>query len=790
MNRLTNTIAISFALGSWLGFVFTWNTLLLFVFLAISCAVFFLSKDHRILNLPVFIAGVLLMSTAINSSQITQYDGSYVKGEGVVIDRWKSTDFYDRLLVELDGIQGQDIRETVLLQVQRGGEEPLVIGQHVSFTGLLQMPSPQGNPGLFDYQRYLLTYGVHATIRTTTEDLSDIYDSGSLSLGIRRVGQDYIRSVFEEHLSPSGADFLNTVLLGKSELPEEVTESFRRLGISHILAVSGLHIGLIALLLLRILGLFGLSRKWIYAITMISLMAYIHILAYKGSAMRAGLMLGISMLSQILHRGYDPKKALGISVLLILITNPLRLFDIGLQLSVLAMIAILYMEPRFSFIDVSGLKLSSMVKLTLVIQIFLLPVQLIYFSELAPLVLLANPILVPLFTIALYGGVLILLTGFLGGMVVGIIDGAVDFVIQGIYQLTQLLGASTQGFYLPSPRPEEFIVYYMLLGLYLNRHRLRHIPSLAKEHFWRLALFYLLVIGASKLYFDPISIQMIDIGQGDAALLSSPGRTVLIDTGGSHLESDRSFETILRPFLRQQVFGPVDYLILSHNDIDHAGNGELLIEEGLVRHVVVSDPAFAVGEIPGASYVKVGDYLPFGEGGLEVLSTGPRGMGPGNDASLVLRLSHYQSSLLFTGDIEREGERALAQRSIQSTLLKVPHHGSKGSGSEEFIRWVQPELALVSVGRKNPYGHPHEEVLQRYEDLGIPLLCTDRDGQLQIEFNRWGAWVEPSIKPRQSILDYLMDNGIMLLLLLASVYLAYRITQYSLSTSNTLERRL
>ena len=253
-------------------------------------------------------------------------------------------------------------------------------------------------------------------------------------------------------------------------------------------------------------------------------------------------------------------------------------------------------------------------------------------------------------------------------------------------------------------------------------------------------------------------ITMVDIGQGDSIFLRDwKGRTILIDVGGrvtfksgdkwqERSQSANADKTLI-PYLKSRGVGKLDALVLTHTDQDHMGDMVEVARQIPVKKVYVSPGSLTSSKFQEKlkqlhSPVKVvqrGDQLPIFDHHLEVLSPDEVGDGKNND-SIVLYGQFYQKRFLFTGDLEEAGEKKLLKNDpqLQVDVLKVGHHGSKGSSSDVFLDQLHPQLALISVGKKNRYQHPHKELLDRLEERSISYLRTDERGAIRLI--GWDHW--------------------------------------------------
>lgn len=241
-------------------------------------------------------------------------------------------------------------------------------------------------------------------------------------------------------------------------------------------------------------------------------------------------------------------------------------------------------------------------------------------------------------------------------------------------------------------------------------------------------------------------VTFLDVGQGDCAVIQTPGgHVVVVDTGGWTPEDDHGRRTLV-PFLRAQGIHCVDALVLTHPDDDHIGGATTLMERIPVRWLLVSglpSDSATYGEVLATARrrgvrlatLRRGQFLQFSDGVLAEVLHPPAGGLPllehaDNNGSIVLRIRWENTSFLLPGDAEAEAEAAMlvSGLDLRADVLKLGHHGSATSSTEAFLHAVQPQVAIVSAGRRNPFGHPHPDVLARLEARKIRIFRTDRDG--------------------------------------------------------------
>ncbi|MDO5597971.1 MAG: DNA internalization-related competence protein ComEC/Rec2 [Acidaminococcus sp.] len=564
-----------------------------------------------------------------------------------------------------------------------------------------------------------------------------------------------LRSQLRRALGPEDSALLEGMLLGGSRgIPAERLRLFTRCGLSHLLSVSGSHVALLLGLFAGGAAFLPLPRKMGALLVAFLLVSYGILCGLRASVCRA-LLLGLGALWGRVHRKRASSTAfLGLGLLLLPAWHPWWVWDPGFQLSFAAAGGLLLLRrPVEEKLAVwLPLPLARGLSVPLGAQILGLPFLVHHFHMLSLVSLLANVLLVPLLSLCLAFGA------------AGAMMSALGLSFPGRLLLVgagQLLGISLWGGEWLSNLPGTHWVsgqvplwvwpLYLLLVLALleqgwfrpERPRLRRAGIMATG----LALCLLLLAH----HFRPrtFSAYFLDVGQGDCAVVVTPERQVFVfDTGGLSGHFDPG-EKILVPFLRYLGTDQVDAVFLSHGHHDHAGG-----LAGLLRWMPVAaiylplenpskdvEKALHLVQRKNTSKIvyKMQTNQKIGKKKsiikiVEAPKLEEKG-GTGNENSAIVRMSCDGHSFLFTGDAPAEVEELAAQRPIQSDVLKVSHHGSRTSSSEVFLETVRPRLAVISSGRRNSFGHPHRETIEKLETHRIPLVRTDQVGAVKIVFD-------------------------------------------------------
>lgn len=624
----------------------------------------------------------------------------------------------------------------------------------VQVQGIFRAPDGFYNPGQLDPELRAAIAGEGGSLETLGKDCRELAPAPCWQDRLFALGEK-LRDQLRQAMGPADSALLEGMLLGGSGgIAPDRLRLFTRCGLSHLLSVSGSHVALLLGLFASGTALLPLSRRGGAVLVSLLLVAYGLLCGLRASVCRA-LLLGLGALWGRVHRKRASSTAfLGLGLLLLLAWQPWWVRDPGFQLSFSAAGGLLLLRPAVEekLAAWLPLPLARGFSVPLAAQALGLPFLVHHFHMLSLVSLLANVLLVPVLSLCLTLGAAGAVLGTLG----------LEFLSRPVLVgAAQLLGLSLWGGELLSRLPGTHWVtgqvplwvwpLYLLALLALlelgwfqqGRVHLRRAGLLASS----LALG--VVLGVHHFRSQPFTAYFLDVGQGDCAVVVTPAREVFVfDTGGLSGHFDTG-ERILVPFLRYLGTDQVDAVFLSHGHHDHAGG-----LAGLLRWMPV-DALYLPEEIPSEDIEKALQLVQFETFSkivykmqtkqkigkkesiiqtVEAPKSEEKG-GKGNENSAIVRVSCDGHSLLFTGDAPAEVEELAARRPIRSDVLKVSHHGSRTSTSEAFLEAVRPQLAVVSAGRRNHFGHPHKETIEKIEARKIPLVRTDQEGAVKIVFD-------------------------------------------------------
>ncbi|MGE0822004.1 MAG: DNA internalization-related competence protein ComEC/Rec2 [Candidatus Binatia bacterium] len=649
----------------------------------------------------------------------------------------------------------------------------------------LREPRNFRTPGSFDYEGHLARQGIYLTA-FLWED-SAIEKVGKAGNPVRRRIEQLRHTIgvfFSAHLEPDLAAVLRALIIGDETLIDKAQrEAFARAGVAHVLSISGLHISLVAATAYGFWWwILGRSRVLLLSLSLpklASLLTCPFVLLYAllagGSVAtwRAVLMIFAYLFARLFDRQDELYRSLTFTALLISVLWPGALLEISFQLSFMSVLSLVMgMEYFCRWWEKAQGKYLEQQKLLCVI-IFrwgLTPIVIstatllgtalltaTHFNQVSVMGILANIFIVPL----LGSGAVIL-----GLLSAGTICVSESFAIFLLFVTKQFvfIGVRLTGWFaafpyasLPVITPSfiELIILYGLLVSFILRFYYHEPWSTRMSTLLRGVCFVALIIDGGywvyhRYFHRDLRITFLDVGQGDAAVVEFPGSQVMvIDGGGFASETFDTGEAIIAPFLWSQKIARVDILVMSHPQLDHYGglaylaqhfsprelwfNGEF--GQG-VRFLQFLDVLTQKG-ISMRSLCRDSSPIVISQVNVDILHPPCQrnGLDP-NNASLVLQISHQDIDILFTGDIENEGEQILLSnkgiRINKIEILKVPHHGSRTSSSSAFVQTTRPRVAIASLGAHNRFHFPAQEVERRYHDQGTRWLRTDQVGTVRI----------------------------------------------------------
>jgi len=658
-------------------------------------------------------------------------------------------------------------RGCVLVTVKGPGPE-FGYGDRLQAAGVLQKSEDPGNPGEFNYRKYLEERGIRLVLKSrngaglTKIGTGPVNPLMKFSIGLK----EKLVSVINKNMPEKQAALMEGILFGSTgRINPEIKEDMALAGVAHILSVSGYHVGLVAGFIILAGNTLGLRKPVCDALAAVTTGLYALMAGAGPAVTRALIMAWVLLLVRYVRKEYDWPSSMSLAGLIILIINPLALFEPGFQLSFLATWGILCLVPLLKRLNRILPPLGQASSVAFAAQIAVFPVTAYYFNYFSLFFLPANLIIVPLISIVMLLGGIAAVLGLVWNPPAEILSISAAAVLDVTLLAAGLLaGLPFAAINIRPPGIIKITCYYLTLGLlteffrnYGLRIRARRLWYLNRSALVLAALAVsaaLLWGGMAYSRSEILEVTFIDVGQGDAALVQSPGgRNLLIDTGGLP-DSPTGFdvgEQILLPFLNRKGVRDIDILVLTHPHLDHIQGVSALLGKIKIKTIVVA-PQFA--QYPEGIELKQklmernieirvvsgGENIYFGEDiNLEVLSPIGSTAVNANDDSLVIRLGYRDFRVMFTGDAETVPLEAISEsgQDCRADIVKIPHHGSGNAWTEDFFRAADPEAAVISVGQ-NLFGHPSPKVLEGLEQMNIRVVRTDRDGAVTVRSDGYG----------------------------------------------------
>jgi competence protein ComEC len=798
MDRPFVFITIPLVIGIILSYYFNFSIFTIFMLIVLGLGTYFVnlmrnSSNSIILFFIMAILGVSLGTYNLNSSILASRVDRDIILRGTVDDILWKEDGQGKYIVRINGIEDKSIHskinEKLVLKVI--GDKDIELGDEINFTGKLKKPLENTNPMLFNYRLNLLSNRIHTTM--TIKDYSIIGINNMNKSFIYRTKANFrktIGAIFDNNLNTENSSLMKSIVLGEySYLEEENVEKYRNLGLAHILAVSGLHIGIIAGALIYILSHLGVNRKLNIIITLIIIWLYGYLIGFPPSLLRANIMFSIFFYAQTLAEPYDSINALFLAMFILLIINPMWIFNLGFQLSFIATFSIIYFTPKIQkvFYPYNNKIIYTLCGL-LGVQIGLLPIQTYYFNRLSILSIFSNLVIAPILSLSLIIGTIMIGFYYSVPILIPLIGNLLDLILSIQFNLVNILYKFPFGIIKSySPGIADIILYYILMLVIFEVIKIDKVGlSIKKVIIYYLSI--LLLFNSIILLIDKsIEIQFIDVGQGDSILINTKKGSYLVDTGGNIMDSFDVGKNITLPYLEKMGINRLKGVFITHFDDDHCKSLPLLIENIEINNILISyedNTSKIYNEIKNKTIpliiLKENDLMWLDNNtSIKVLSPNEelikRGF-EGNNLSLVFLLSYYDRKILFTGDMEKEVELGLIDKfERQIDIIKVPHHGSNTSSTEELLSKIKPSVGIISVGRNNFYGHPRKEIIDRYEELGTKLYRTDTMGMIKVKLDKEDIDIIPFIQNDSDLINILNEN-----LLILSFYAIYYLLSYIL----------
>jgi competence protein ComEC len=808
--------AISIVTGDAVGVSLFAVPIWLAAMLAIAAAVLFMRRAPSAATTVAMVAIAAAVSISARESVLPYYsahsirnfpDGAALTLEGRI--NRASQQYPDRKYIFVDVDRAGEAASklqassgTVRLTIV-GASAAVRVGDKVRITGVLRFARNFGNPGEFDYAGYLARQGIAATMVLNASGRGRLavighrreFPSSEIDAIRARIG-----GFIDANLAGEQRAEMRALVIGdRGGIGEALRQHFALTGLAHMLVISGLHLGFVAaaafalvrllMMLFPALVALGYATKAAALAAALAASAYAAIAMPHVSTSRALVMVFAYTLAVVADRARALLASLALAAIVICLALPGSTADIGFQLSFASVLAIVLGMRRFApwwrrrfgvhdpaehtsrQIPRAAAAIAGYVAVSLWALLGVAPLTAYHFNQFSAVGVIANSVVVPIMAV---GGVILGLIACAIGMIAPTLGAPLLIVAGwslavGTWLVEWFERWPAAYFRIFTPTPLEMVIVYGLLLLWLTRP-IEHSPMSPLPHHsaepffrWRRACCAILIVMLAadavwwthdRWFSRSLRVTFLSVGEGDAAVLRfAGGRVMLIDAGGAWPGGFDFGERVVARYLWAQKIMRVDYLVVSHPDLDHFGGMFFIVpnfspREFWVTSALKPEPMYTALMAEVAAWkipVRIVDasMRPLMLGGASVRCLGPapdEAAARDNNLSMVLRVAQGAQSLIFTGDIEAAGERALLARTpaavIAATVLKAPHHGSRTSSSNAFVAAVRPQVVVLSLGYRNPFGFPAPEVVERYLAAGARVFRTDRSGAVSVDFSR------------------------------------------------------
>lgn len=619
----------------------------------------------------------------------------------------------------------------------------------------LKRPHGFRNPGGFDHEGWLYQNRIRATGYVRAGAISRRLAETGAGYALQRARQQMFDRLSAATAGRELGGVIGALAIGERQgIGQTQWDIFRRTGTTHLVAISGLHVGMIAGLVFFVirrvwarLGRLPLYWPAPQAAAVAALAAatvYAALAGFSIPTQRTVIMIGVVMVAMLRRRHRAPAHTLMIALLCVLVYDPLAVMNGGFWLSFGAVAAILFGMNQRVGLEPWWLRTG---KLHLLVTVALAPPLLMLFQQVSLVSPLANLVAVPWVTL---GVVPLVLAGCAAQALWPALGDPLlrlaETLLSWLWPLLERL-AAPDALQWTQSAPAGWTIAAAVIGVILLIAP-RGLPGRWLGMVWLLPA---LLIAPPRPAPGELWFTLLDVGQGLAAVAWTRNHVLVYDTGPRFSSEFDAGSAVLLPFLRYHGLSRIDTLVIGHGDNDHIGGAAALAGEIGVGRVLSSVPA----RIPWwrAGRCLEGQSWQWDGVRFEVLHPGAEALFRGNDASCVLRISTGAGAVLLTGDIEEPAElRLLRERAqdLPAAVLVAPHHGSKSSSSASFVAQVRPRYVLFPSGYRNRWGFPHATVAERYRAAGARLYTSAEHGALTVRFTADGAIVPPAAYRRET----------------------------------------
>lgn len=737
-----------------------------------------------------------------NKYNIIYKDKENLEGKALVVSEKEDKEYSYVYKIKVLNIENKkEGKNTYLyLRINKKSDILLEYGDIISFKGEFQEPSKKRNYGGFDYKNYLKTLKIYGTVKCESYNVLE-KNKGNILISFSNKISNSVKEKIYDLLDKREANLLIGLLLGDDDnIDDDIEEAFKISSLSHVLAVSGMQVTYIITAMYFIFNNI-LGKRKTKIVIIIILIFYTILTGFSPSIVRASIMGILIMGAGLFYRKNDIWNSIAISLLLMLIYNPFLITNVGLQLSYLGTIGIILLNKTFlrifnkirfekyilnrKIINIVY-KIIEILTVTISASVVVFPIMLYNFNLFGTYFLITNLLAsIIIGPITIFGTVIVIIS-FIFLKFGKMFSIFLEISLNMLVFVSNFSKLPFSKIYITTPKISMIIFYYVIIiffnyiyKIYNNRNlsltqiRFRNLIALYK---YKIKEIYnnkksrkkfisilILIVFCFNIYNffiikRELKIYFVDVGQGDSTFIVTPkNETILIDGGGSLGTDFDVGESTLLPYILDRGYKKIDLMFVSHFDQDHIGGLFKILEELKVEKVCISKQ-----EEDSENYqkflnivkekninvlvVKIGDKIVLDNNlYFDVLWPKDKQIEENklNNNAIVMKLNYNNFSMLFTGDIEKKAEEEILEtyknsKILESDILKVAHHGSKTSTTDEFLNKVKTKIALIGVGKDNMFNHPSNTTIEKLEKMDIKIYRTDLNGEISICVNHKG----------------------------------------------------
>ena len=756
------------------------------VFVVLLLLIKFLDLDFKksLILYFIFFAGLIRALNSFNLadeldnliSNFATIKGQIISHSDVSIKNQKTKFLFRADSANINQEKYNDVNTKFLVSIDNEIiDEKFEIGDYVEFSGKLRTPNPSSNPYQFDYEKYLLNKDVKNILYVDSYKKLKSVDKADKWYYALNKFEKIRNKIIETHaknIKSPNLEILGGIVFGSETInpDEEIKENFKNSGLLHLLAASGLNVALIYGIWWWIASLIRFPYNLSILTGAICVILYTFMTGFPPSILRASIMLLFVLFGKIIDRNANSLALIFFVGFLMLLISPKMIFDIGFQLSFIVTIGLVVCVPviisKFDNLDkkfkekyknssrfkkyliflFSPSALASVVAVPLVAQLFVIPLQMHYFNNFAPFSLLANIAVVPFIGVLSFLGfvssILALIPGF-DGIIIKIFDFIANIFLTLLVKISEFFASfkisliSTYALNIFQIFDFWIIVLFLTLNLKTNFKNKKHLILLLVS----ILLFFLSFIKIEN-FKNELEIMMFDVENADSFLIKTPkNKYIMIDTGKKSYKGTSSAQLIINKYLKNKRINSLEVLIITHFDMDHCAGTIDILKENKVKQVIIQkDEAKSLISDEILNYLKnnkinykiaKNDEIVYQEKDLTFKTYVPlveNNKNIDNEASIVTLLNYKNKNVLFmadSGHVGYENIKTFLPNKID--ILKIGHHGAKGSITDEMIKELKPDYALISVGF-NKFNHPHFSTIEILDRNNIKTISTKNFG--------------------------------------------------------------